>query len=230
MGDDGNDFHRDLIRPCTLRLLNPQQGEHILDACCGNGLFTQYLARMGVSVVGFDYSEVMIDNAKRRCQAYDDRVELYVADATDYEQLISLNNGNGYDNIVANMALMGLPDILPIVKASYDLLPNNGIFVFSVVHPCFQTPGRTFTPDGTGLITYNYINEQKHSYQILADNPKTTFHWHRSLQDLLNVFFDNGFVMDGIEEPVYAEGMCTHSVWTKVPLPAIIRMRKVTIG
>lgn len=101
------------------------------------------------------------------------------------------------------------------------------MFVFSAVHPCFQTPGRGFTPDGDGLITYNYIERQKHAYQILANNPKTTFHWHRSLQELLGVCFENGFVMDGIEEPVYDEGCCTHSVWTRVPLPIVIRVRRI---
>ena len=39
IGDDGNDFHRELIRPATLGLLNPQSDERILDAACGNGVF-----------------------------------------------------------------------------------------------------------------------------------------------------------------------------------------------
>jgi hypothetical protein len=30
-GDDGNSFHRNLIRPGTLRLLNPQSSERILE-------------------------------------------------------------------------------------------------------------------------------------------------------------------------------------------------------
>lgn len=108
IGDDGNDFHRCLIRPATLRLLNPQRGERILDACCGNGVFARYLARLGVNVVVFDYSEKMIENAKRRCAEYSDLIALSVADATDYEQLMALSGG-GFDKIVSNMAVMGLP-------------------------------------------------------------------------------------------------------------------------
>ncbi len=37
VGDDGNSFHRNLIRPATLRLLDPVPGERILDVACGNG-------------------------------------------------------------------------------------------------------------------------------------------------------------------------------------------------
>ena len=48
VGNDGNDFHRELIRPATLRMLNPQSGERILDVACGNGLFTKYLTERGV--------------------------------------------------------------------------------------------------------------------------------------------------------------------------------------
>ena len=39
MGDDGNDFVNVLIWPPTQRLLALQPGEHVLDACCGNGVY-----------------------------------------------------------------------------------------------------------------------------------------------------------------------------------------------
>ena len=229
VGDDGNSFHRELIRPSTLRLLDPKPGERILDVACGNGVFSRYLARLGVNVVAFDYSPKMIAFAKERCAAFTESISFSIADATDYEQLMVLGAGQRqpFDKIVSNMAVMGLPDIQPLFRAAYELLKTDGIFVFSVTHPCFQTPGRSFTEDGTGLITYNYIEQQRYSYQILADNEKSAYHWHRSLQNLLGVCFAAGFVMDGLEEPVNAPGECTHTVWTKVPLPIVMRIRKI---
>ncbi|MDD2200225.1 MAG: class I SAM-dependent methyltransferase [Eubacteriales bacterium] len=229
VGDDGNSFHRNLIRPATLRLLDPQPDERILDVACGNGVFSRYLAGLGVNVTAFDYSPKMIDFAKERCVAFARHISFSVADATDYNQLIALGAGQPFDKIVSNMAVMGLPDIQPLFRAAYEMMKPDGVFVFSATHPCFQTPGRDFTEDGTGLITYDYIEPQRYSYQILADNEKSAYHWHRSLQDLLGICFSTGFMMDGLEEPVYTLGECTHPVWTKVPLPIVVRLRKMKV-
>jgi len=70
MGNESNSFHREIIRPATLKLLDPQPGEHILDAACGNGNFSRYLAALGAKVTAFDYSEQMILSAKTRSQDY----------------------------------------------------------------------------------------------------------------------------------------------------------------
>jgi hypothetical protein len=39
VGDDGSSFHRNLIRPAVLCMLDHQSNERILDAACGNGVF-----------------------------------------------------------------------------------------------------------------------------------------------------------------------------------------------
>jgi SAM-dependent methyltransferase len=227
IGDDGNDFHRGLIRPATLRLLNPRPGERILDAACGNGVFAGYLAEQGVDVVAFDYSPNMIEHAKKRFARYSDRISFSVTDATDYDRLISLGGGKLFDKAVSNMAVMGIPDITPLFKAVYELLPTGGVFVFSAVHPCFETPGHSFTEDGKGLITTNYIKPQRILQKILGDNSKCAYHWHRPLHELLRICFNAGFILDSLEEPVFAEGCCTHSVWESVPLPIVMRVRKI---
>ncbi|MDR3077072.1 MAG: class I SAM-dependent methyltransferase [Synergistaceae bacterium] len=228
-GDDGNAFHRNLIRPATLRLLNPQSGDRILDACCGNGVFTRYLANLGANVTAFDFSPKMIDYANTRCAGFSGHVSLSVADATEYNQLMKLGGSSPFDKAVANMAVMGLPEIEPLFKAVYDMLKTNGVFVFSATHPCFQTPDKSFTADGSGLITTTYIRSQRYAYQILSKSEKCAYHWHRPLQNLLGVCFSVGFVMDGLEEPIYAFGESTHSVWAEVPLPIIVRVRKITL-
>jgi SAM-dependent methyltransferase len=227
IGVDGNDFHRELIRPATMRFLDPQPGERILDIACGNGIFACYLAERGIDVVGFDYSPAMIAHAEKRCAPFAERITLKVADATDHDEIIALGGGRSFDKAVANMAIMGIPDIAPLFKAVYDLLPHGGVFVFSATHPCFQTPGRELTPDGAGLITTEYIRTQRYSYQILADNPKSAYHWHRPLQDLLKPCFDSGFVLDGLKEPVFASGRGGSPVWENLPLPIVLRVRKV---
>ena len=66
MGDESNEFHREVVRPKVTELLSPNPADYILDIACGNGNYSSYLAQRGASVVAFDYSKKMIELAKRR--------------------------------------------------------------------------------------------------------------------------------------------------------------------
>ena len=83
MGDESNEFHREVVRPKVTELLSPNPADYILDIACGNGNYSSYLAQRGASVVAFDYSKKMIELAKRRQSQYAKQIEFCVADATD---------------------------------------------------------------------------------------------------------------------------------------------------
>jgi len=51
-----------------VELLAPQPGEHIPDLGCGTGHLTAQIARTGASVVALEYSQEIIDQARRRSQ------------------------------------------------------------------------------------------------------------------------------------------------------------------
>ena len=82
MGDESNEFHREVVRPKVTELLSPNPADYILDIACGNGNYSSYLAQRGASVVAFDYSKKMIELAKRRQSQYAKQIEFCVADAT----------------------------------------------------------------------------------------------------------------------------------------------------
>lgn len=50
----------------VMGLLKPQAGEHILDAGCGSGIFTQPIAEQGTVITGIDISEPMLERASVR--------------------------------------------------------------------------------------------------------------------------------------------------------------------
>lgn len=115
MGDEGNDFHPELVRPSVDQLLAPAGGEAILDIGCGSGNYTRHLARIGVYGTAIDVSKVMIDRARRRTRENKGRIVYKVIDATSEEQLATLN-GDSYDAVVSNMTLMDLAEIRPLAE------------------------------------------------------------------------------------------------------------------
>lgn len=68
MGDESNYFHCDIVRPNVEKLLEINKNDLVLDIACGNGNFSERMAKQGATVVAFDYSSKMIELAiKRNC-------------------------------------------------------------------------------------------------------------------------------------------------------------------
>ena len=108
MGDESNDFHREVVRPKVTELLNPDPTDYILDIACGNGNYSAYLAEKAVSVLAFDYSEKMVELAKKRQKRYADNIEFCVADATNETSLMALKRNKPFTKAVSNMAVMDI--------------------------------------------------------------------------------------------------------------------------
>ena len=191
MGDESNEFHREVVRPKVTELLSPDPSDYILDIACGNGNYSSYLAQRGASVVAFDYSKKMIELAKRRRSQYAKQIEFCVADATNRESLLGLKRNRAFTKAVSNMAIMDITDIEPLFMAVYELLEENGIFVFATQHPCFIT------------LTEKYMTP--HSYYDIAieGQPEEQIYYHRSIQDIFNLCFRAGFVIDGFYEECF---------------------------
>ena len=83
MGDASNRFHREVVRPRVSELMDVHPGELILDAGCGNGNYSAWMAERGAQVVAFDYSPRMIALAKKRREKWLDRIDFRVSDGTD---------------------------------------------------------------------------------------------------------------------------------------------------
>ena len=215
VGPEGNAFHRELVSPAQHRLLEVQPGERVLDVACGNGQFARELARRGAEVVAFDYSETFIERARAHTEAAGLSVEYRVGDATDESTLRSLGDGD-FDAAVCTMALMDIASIEPIARTVRQLLTSDGRFVFSVMHPCFNsTEGFRQTmeqEDRDGEIVERwsvsvtrYIEPHRHKGLAMRGQPAAQNYFHRPLSALLGVFFDAGFVVDALEEPVFPE-------------------------
>lgn len=232
MGEHSNRFHREIIRPSTEELLEVIEGEEILDVACGNGNFSKRLVDLGAKVTAFDYSANLLENAKKRCSLYLDKIKFKEIDATNYNQLIELGI-ECFDKAVANMALMDIADINTLFSAVYKLLKSKGIFVFSIMHPCFQSPKMrkiVETEDlGEKVETrnsvqiFNYITPQCYEGNGIVGQPVPQLYYHRPLSELLEQSFKAGFVVTGVKEPVFSTDEIE---WSEIPHALIIRLLK----
>lgn len=215
MGDEGNDFHRLLVAPTALRLLEPKPAQRILDAACGNGAFARQLARLGVEVVGCDVSPTFVERAAQRSQSFAEQVSYQVVDLTELEQILSLGEAS-FDAVVSNMALMDLPAIEPFFKGVRRLLRPGGRFVFTLCHPCFNAVGTrklVEQEDHDGTIVVRHAVKVTHYLTCthgkgigIRSQPEPQHYFDRPLTVLFNAGFRAGFVMDGFEEVGFPAG------------------------
>src|SRR5262245_7651831 len=235
---EGNDFHKSLIEPAQLELLNVADGALILDAACGNGQFARKLAELNAHVVAIDASDRMITHAKGRSKDYLDRIEYRVIDCTDRQHLVKLGERR-FDHVVCTMALMDMTEIEPLISAAANLLKPGGSFVFSLLHPCFNSgmakQGMEQHDIGGELVREFFVRVSRYCRPTttkglaMRGQPVAQYYFHRSLADLLQPFFSAGFVLDGLREPSFAPKAGSKGlfemVFQEIPPALVARMR-----
>ncbi len=239
VGAEGNDFHQLLVAPATERLLALKPDEVVLDIACGNGQFSRRMADLGARVVAVDFSEAFIDRAKARTQEYAGRIEYLVLDATDRVRLLSLGPRR-FDAAICTMALMDMTAIEPLVSTLRILLKPGGRFVFSVMHPCFNSMGsRMVIEEGyqDGNLTpvfavkvVEYLRPSARQGIGIVGQPAMQYYFHRPLSVLFTRYFEAGFVLTGIEEPAFPpgaerKGTLSWRNYQQIPPVLVARMR-----
>ena len=209
---DGNEFVELLVWPATERLLGLSPGERVLDIACGSGLSSRRLAAKGAKVVAFDFAEEMIARARARAHPHPEQIQYFVLDATDEAALLALGKGC-FDAALCHMALFDMAELQPLMRALTKLLRSGGRFVFSILHPCFNSSQQALvaemeeTDEGIvrrhGVKVFGYLQSTVRRGQALHDQPHSHPFFHRSLQELFGVGFAAGLLLDGLEEPAF---------------------------
>jgi 2-polyprenyl-3-methyl-5-hydroxy-6-metoxy-1,4-benzoquinol methylase len=237
---DGNLFQRVLLSPAIERLLQVRPGQHILEVACGNGVLARRLAELGARVVATDFSPTFLDLARARSAQHADRLEYALVDATDERALLALGEGE-FDAAVANMALMDMATIDPLLRALTHLLKPDGRFVFSVLHPAFNIAGATTLAFEHGhhagklvqtshVKVSNYLHVPPTLGAGMPDETEPHYYFHRGLEVLLGGCFAAGLVLDGLEEPAFSpeDGAGRPLSWasfTDIPPVLVARLR-----
>lgn len=207
---EGNAFHRHLVEPNVLRLLELQPAERVLEIACGNGQFARKLSALGAHVTAADFSPAMVERARAHGEPFNAQVDYRVADATNEAELRALGRGE-FDAVVSNMALMDMLEIEPLFRAVPHLLKPHGRFVFSTMHPCFNSNNPTFLAEWIeeggnpvevrALKLTQYLESRTYQGLAMLGQPVAQYYFHRPLQELLGHAFRARLVLDGLLEP-----------------------------
>jgi ubiquinone/menaquinone biosynthesis C-methylase UbiE len=234
----GTTWQRILIEPSVERLLQLKPGERILEIACGNGEFARRMTELGGQVLATDFSERMLERARARGGDVDYRW----ADATDEEELLTLGDTGSFDGVVSNMAIMDMESIEPMIRAASRLLKPAGRFVFSTLHPAFNSgdvrPAVELDLDGGVTEVYSvkvssYGRPSSGKGVALPDQPVQQWYFHRPLWMILEPFFVHGFSVDGLEEPLLTPSDrqkpgTPEYVFTQIPGVLVCRMRRLS--
>jgi hypothetical protein len=138
---------------------------------------------------------------------------------------------------------MDLADLRALMLALPRLLRPGGMFVFSVLHPCFNNPSTVQVAEledceGTLKTTYSvkvsrYLTPYTQLGAAMDGQPVPHPYFHRSLGALIGAALDAGFVLDGIEECAFPQsypGGTTALSWSgrlsEIPPVLVARMRR----
>jgi SAM-dependent methyltransferase len=211
--------------PAVQDLIGEVAGQRVCDLACGEGRVTRHLAGRGGRVTGIDFSARLLAMAARR----EDAEPLGVSYIRDDAQRLGAVRDSVFDGVVCNMALMDIPELSPTVGAVARVLRPGGWFVFSVLHPCYQTrpSGVVSEPDGSSRWAVGeYFTEGFWRSDERPGPPGRVGAYHRTLATYVNTLTEEGLVVERLAEPRVAPGRRARAIWQELPAVLVVRCRK----
>lgn len=185
--------------PALRSLLPNLEGRKVLDLGCGFGEHcVQYIQAGATKVVGIDISEKMLEVAKM--ENNDPRIT-YIN--TPMENISEIKET--FDIVVSSLAIHYVEDFDTLVQDVYEMLNENGLFIFSQENPintCYSS-GDRWTKDEKGNKLFanlsNYSLEGERESKWFVDGVKK---YHRTFSTIVNTLVKAGFHIEKMIEPV----------------------------
>ena len=190
-----------VVFPNALRLLAPQQGASYLDIACGEGAFTQMVAKRGAEVTGVDIASSLVR------QAQDKRIRSARFQVGDAQSLPSYFEKQAFDGATCILALQNIPDLEATIGGAAIVLKRGASLVAVINHPSFRTPRQSgWEWDEKRAMQFRRVDAYMTPNEIPIamypgrDRSAVTYSYHRPLEAYIKAFAKAGFVIDALEE------------------------------
>jgi len=204
--ESGADFYRHEVHgPALLAACEPIADLDVLDLGCGQGYFCRQLAQRGARVVGIDLAEKQIASARRHQEDEPLGIEYRVMGASEVSRRWP---DRRFDLVTACMALQDMADPAAALSSAFAALCAGGRMVFSIPHPCTDTPVREWVRDQAGNKTALQIDRYFESgptvfhwrMRRLSSHFDTPY-WRHTLTEWSTLISEAGFLIQRILEP-----------------------------
>ena len=202
VGDHGSVYHRELAIPTVMDLLQPRDGETILDVGGGQGVLAPYLVEAGCGVVVVDASARLIASAKRR-HARLRGAHFLVGDARHLPAVAGLEAG-AHDAATFMLSIQDMDSLGEVARGLDWALTPEGRVILLMTHPAFRQPRHSgWGFDDGRKLTYRridgYLTEMAVPMKSLGGGlPTRSF--HRPISSYVNALAEAGFVVDAMLE------------------------------
>lgn len=109
------------------------QGNAVLNAGCGYGVYTDYFKRIGADVIGCDGSVKMLEIAKKSYPAC-------AFDLVDLQAQLPYCD-HLFDVVFCNQVLMDISNIEGLLTEFSRITKENGVLFLATIHPAFYPGG-----------------------------------------------------------------------------------------
>ncbi|HEY8324736.1 MAG TPA: class I SAM-dependent methyltransferase [Ktedonobacterales bacterium] len=218
-----NPLYEEVILPGMLALAGDVAGQEVCDLACGQGFIARALARRGARVTGADLSEQLLALAQRYEADEPLGIRYTLTDAQDGASLASAT----FDGVTCGMALMPIPDLRATFQTVRRIVRPGGWFVFSITHPCYQTPRSRWVTRADGAPAREvsgYFDERFWTSANSAGVRGQVGEYHRTLATYLNTLVEAHLALERLEEP-QATGRSAQAVPGAREAPSILIVR-----
>lgn len=190
--------------PALFSMMPNLKDKTILDLGCGFGEHCKgFVERGAKKVIGIDISEKMLEIAK---QENADSKITYIN--MPMENIFELTEK--FDIVISSLAFHYVEDFAGVVKNVFNLLNENGTFIFSQENPLCtcHSGGQRWTKDENGNKLYlnlsNYGIEGERESTWFVDDVKK---YHRTFSSIINTLIETGFKIEKLIEPLPTEDL-----------------------
>jgi SAM-dependent methyltransferase len=214
---DTNPWNIYFERPGTLQFLPDVADKDVLDAGCGPGFYSLFLADQGARVMAFDLNPAFVQRTQQRTGG---RVKVVQADLAEP---LSFATDASFDLVICILVLHYIKDWRPTIAEFHRVLRSGGHLIFSTHHPCSDVE---LSSSGDYFSTELVEDEW--------DVGKVQF-YRRPLSKMTQNLFSSGFVIEEISEPQPIkppENVIFESYERnmKTPMRLLVRARKADHG
>ncbi len=201
VGFGGHYYHQHVVIPNVLKLLKLTPQSCLLDLACGQGVLARSLPPQ-VAYQGIDIARNLIADAQKLTDRPNTRFAL-----GNITKPLPINKRD-FTHAAIILALQNIEELGSVFANVFNHLNSGGKLVIVMNHPCFRIPRQSsWGIDEQNKTQYRRIDHYSTSMKIpITASPSRgqqspiTWSFHFSIDTLSNALYQNGFVIEKIEE------------------------------